>query len=751
MIYRKLLKIYILLLIKICIIYSKEIDIKVIIYSFYDTPESYYRLITNGFNEYSKENGLGINVELTVLTPEISSAVIESYGDTIDSLLERKSTKYDIYFYYSAYSKKYADNFINLRDYIPKEIYKGIDERLLEETCSSKDKKKLVGLPVYLYLTTLFSNQPLLNKYHKEIPKTWDELMSTSKYIYDEEKKLNNTIIRYNGVFNDYTGSMSVFEFINSFRESNSSPHPELRSKTTIEALEKLKEMKDEIGEDIFKASDDLTMNNLFITGEALFLRYFYNPHVSVYRGSALPGKKKGVSGSIVIPTNLGISNNISEERKKAAAEFLKYVALKETQKKYIIRYSMISADMELYDDEEVCSIMECDIIKDSYPFSFMDNDIKLFGDDSYHISYRENMFDYLYNDRPVSEVVKIIDDITRIYTFTLNTDDSNAGLIIYVAYLILLAITVLSLIFVFIKRLKNKFKFLSKDMWILTTLGTVILMSSILTLYGDVTNAKCHLRISLVNVGFILSICPSIHILIKNFPESNKISSWFEKNKYLSILTIMLFTLSLNGLFAIPSYHLQDLKTSDGLNYQKCNMNNLFGSFIYYIIQIYGFFIILISLALIFVEWNLAETHLDIKYLSTAFFMDILSLLLFNILGKMQFKNYMVYNVLLAVSILLYAVSNHLFIYFIRLLPMFGNNAAYEAARRMLGKMSSSSVNDQKIYSSATFSNGSSIRCEIYSSPTGTLNSHDSRFVGITKKIISYHNQKNLTNVPLN
>jgi len=410
----------------------------------------------------------------------------------------------------------------------------------------------------------------------------------------------------------------------------------------------------------------------------------------------------------------------------------------------------MISANMELYDDEEVCSMVECDIIKDSYPFSFMDNDVKLFGDDSYHIKYRENMFNYIYHDKPVTKVLKIIDDITRIYTFTLDTEDSNAGLSIFIIYLVFSISTVLSIMFIFIKSMENRFRFISKDLWILTTLGTLILMSSILTLYGDVTNAKCHLRISLVNIGFVLSLCPSLHILIKNFPESNKISTWFEKNKYLSILTIILFTLCLNGLFAIPSYQLQDLKTSEGLNYQKCHMNNIAGSFIYYIIQIYGFFVIMISLGLIFIEWNLAETHLDIKYLSSGLFIDILSLLLFNIFGKMQFKNYIVYSVLLAVSILLFSVSNHLFIYFIRLSPMFGRKAAYEEARRMLGKVSSTSIREQKIYSSATFSNGSSIRNEVYASPTGTLTSHDSRFVGITKKIISYHNQKNLTNIPL-
>jgi len=45
---------------------------------------------------------------------------------------------------------------------------------------------------------------------------------------------------------------MALYEFINSFRDSNESPHPYINSETTKEALKKLKEMKDEIGEGIF-------------------------------------------------------------------------------------------------------------------------------------------------------------------------------------------------------------------------------------------------------------------------------------------------------------------------------------------------------------------------------------------------------------------------------------------------------------------------------------------------------------------
>jgi len=42
----------------------------------------------------------------------------------------------------------------------------------------------------------------LLDKYKKEVPETWDELISTGKYIYEKEKENNNTIpLIYNGLF----------------------------------------------------------------------------------------------------------------------------------------------------------------------------------------------------------------------------------------------------------------------------------------------------------------------------------------------------------------------------------------------------------------------------------------------------------------------------------------------------------------------------------------------------------------------
>jgi len=698
----------------------------ILIYSFYDYEGVYYRGMENGFKEYCKQNNLNIRINLKVLTPENSTSEFANYGEMIDTLISNKSDKYDIYFYYSDYSKKYGNHFLNLKNYMSEKYFEGYDERLLKETCSSVDGE-LIALPIYMDVSTLFSNFALLSKYNKSIPKTWDELMSTSKYIYDEEKKFNNNIIRYFGFFNDHSGSVSLYEYINSYRESNNSPHPKITSKTTKEALQDLKAMKDELGEEMFNTPEEKAIGTLLqgMNNNTLFLRYLYMMHDPGYNVTALPGQHDGVSGSVVIPNNFAVNKHIDDERKKAAIEFMKFVSSKESHKKYIISTYLYSPIIDLYYDEEVCKIIECNVIKDAYPFSFMNNDVNVFGDDEYHVKYRENMFDYLYHDKPLPDVLKKIQDITKIYTFSLKTDDTKAGLIIFIVFQIFLIFMILSLTYVFIRDYENRFRFLSKKLWVITTLGSLILLCSILTLYDNLTNTSCHLKITLINVGFVLSICPSLNTLITNFPEDNKMSFWFKKNKHISILLIIIFTASLNGILAMSSYNLQTETMSDGRNYKKCVMNSMFGKVIYYLIQLYDFLIILATLILIFIEWNIKETSLDVKYLATALFMDSLSLIFLIIVENIKFKDYVMYNILLSINIMIFSVFNHLFVYFIRVLPIFGNNSKFEDSRRILGKISSSRTSNDTI----TFS---------------TSSTYDSQLNKITKKLMSYHTQTN-------
>jgi len=462
--------------------------------------------------------------------------------------------------------------------------------------------------------------------------------------------------------------------------------------------------------------------------------------HLPIFKATALPGRKEGVSGSYIISTNLGVSSYIDNERRTAALEFMKFIALKETHKKFIISKSFFSAITELYDDEEVCKVIECDIIKDAYPFSFMNNDVDLFGNDDYQKKYKDIIYEYLYKDKPINEVLKKVDDISRIYTFSLKTDDSNIGLVIFIIYLVLFSSIVLSIIFLFINKLKKNFRFLSKDLWIITTLGSLLLISSIVTLYGNVTNDNCHLRTALINVGFILSICPSLHKLITNFPKRNKISIWFEYHKYIFILIIMIFTVSLNGIFLVSSYDLKTLVTTEGKHYIKCFMNNKTGSLVYYTIQFYDLFIILISLFLIFLEWNLKETYLDVNFLATALFMDVLSLILLNIIDNIRFKGYIIYNSLLAINILVFSISNHLFIYLIRIIPIMGKNSEnFEDSKKYLGKVSKVSTKKFSVMdtSNSTVDNAKSI---------STTNSENSNLIKILNIIMNYHNQTNIS-----
>ena len=98
-------------------------------------------------------------MELTVLTPQTATMVIENYGNTIDAYINNRSEKFDIYFYYSSYSRKYGEHFEDIRKYMPEDNLKVYDESLIKETCSSRDGV-FVGLVngIYKYYIIHISN-----------------------------------------------------------------------------------------------------------------------------------------------------------------------------------------------------------------------------------------------------------------------------------------------------------------------------------------------------------------------------------------------------------------------------------------------------------------------------------------------------------------------------------------------------------------------------------------------------------------
>jgi len=126
---------------------------------------------------------------------------------------------------------------------------------------------------------------------------------------------------------------------------------------------------------------------------------------------------------------------------------------------------------------------------------------------------------------------------------------------------------------------------------------------------------------------------------------------------------------------------------------------------------------------------------------------MDVLSLILLNIIDKIKFKDYVIYSELLAISVLVFSVSNYFFIYFIRILPMFDNESGHENSRKILGKVSNTGAYDSKKFSSINMS----IRDPSYGNfdnivADSTISSSNSKIIELSKKIMNYHNQTNIS-----
>eukprot|EP00833_Pecoramyces_ruminatium_P008346 jgi/Orpsp1_1/1182378/evm.model.c7180000081039.1 len=206
-----------------------------------------FNLYVDGFNEYAIKNNIDIRAKLNLITNKNFTITFENSTEMIESLLKKRNNKYDIYFYDNMDSNKLCSYLLDLSDKLPKDHIEMYNKRIVSDICKCGDK--IVGLPAVIATNALFSNKVLLDKYHKEIPKTWDELIKTGKEILEKEKELNNTeLIGYNGLFFDSEqGICSIYEFIYSCRESYESPFPDLRSQTTIEALKLLKKIKEEI------------------------------------------------------------------------------------------------------------------------------------------------------------------------------------------------------------------------------------------------------------------------------------------------------------------------------------------------------------------------------------------------------------------------------------------------------------------------------------------------------------------------
>ncbi|KAL6591196.1 hypothetical protein U3516DRAFT_805682 [Neocallimastix sp. 'constans'] len=484
----------------------------------------------------------------------------------IEDILHRKSPKYDIIIYDNIYTKKFESYFLDLSEHLPQEHLDVYSKSVLSQSCIHNNK--WISLPISSVYTILYSNMKYLNKYNKDVPKTWDELIETSKYIVNEEKKINNTnLLGYNGGLN---GTCSIYEFIHSCRESYESPFPNLLDNTTINALNLLKRIKNEASSVIF---------------------------------SSIPS---------------------------------------------------------LYYDEEVCSVIDCDYYRSFQPVERPIWKTGIFEWDNYSLKFRNHIYEFLYGNKTAAEALQNVIDILKIYNISIHTHDNYVGIIIFILLSIILILIIFSMFIPLFKVFEFYFKIFSYDFWIIYLSGSIVLLYLCFMEYGEISQFKCKLKTAILFFGNYLNQFPFFYELLIYFPLEFKGSKFINDHRLLiifiySLINIILIILS----FFVPIYS-KEIIIDNGKNFKSCRIKDLSGnilnSFLYFMNNIN----MLLMLYIIFMEWNIQETFIEIKLLSSSVYMNVLLYILLLIFSFIDINNYIFHFVIYENFYILFIISNY-------------------------------------------------------------------------------------------
>jgi len=411
-----------------------------------------------------------------------------------------------------------------------------------------------------------------------------------------------------------------------------------------------------------------------FYGGTALFLKYWNIPNKVVstlsYIASPLPGLTDGLSGGTIGGFNLGIDKFIPEGKIKAAITALKFFTSKEIQKKYLISGLVVPAIPSIYEDEEVCTVENCDLY---HGMQFIKRPvIKNDNFMEYYRQYLSYMNSYLYDNEELKDVLEKIDNIRKIHYISMMSDEnySSVGFIFFITDICLLFFLMLSLILLFIKKFKEKFKFLSNDSWIISIFGLIILLGICFARYGPVTQFKCNCIFISLLFGYTLNIVPILHKLIVIFPEENKYSIWIRDHKYI-FLSVFLISDGLLStlLFIFGRDNVKRIKIEGGENFDKCAMNHSFGLFFSVMLSI-NFIIIIISLLLlIFIEWNQINYIKDLRLMVSTLYIDFLLILLQIIINVKMIKSYKFYFLINEIIVTIMVITHYILIYGLRII----------------------------------------------------------------------------------
>jgi len=487
-------------------------------------------------------------------------------------------------------------------------------------------------------------------------------------------------------------------------------------------------------------SKDSLTVKKL-LYGGALFIKFFLfsSPMIDKikknnYVVSPIPGSKKDISGSIVTGYNIGINNYIVKERKEASLKALNYMVTMEFQKKYVKKDLVMSAIKEIYYDEEVCEIIDCEIYRNVQLVALptgVSNDFN-----NYFENFKNFVYAFLYkNEMTAPEALKNIINLIEVHKITINSKDSYFGLIIFAISTFFSVIMFLSLVFLFIEKYFPYFEFLPADCWIFIVLGSISILSVCYTFFGEINTTRCFLKYILSSFGITLILTSVLYKLIINFPGyNNKITNYINKHKYQYFFVFSLINLTIEMFILLAPYDIHEVYAKNNLNFKICKMKNVPGKIIIYLGILYKFLIIMISLALLFVEWNLRETYHDIRLVTAAMYINIIYFILYIILDYVVIKNFIGYYITNISLIIVISLTNYIILYGYRIIIGFFRKK--DRNTLFINNVNKNFINNESINTSSKPTTTSIVDDSITDSKRTTMLSG----ISIINKMINYH-----------
>lgn len=318
-------------------------------------PEAARQLSHEGLEEFTRETG--IQVEF-----------VPAWGNSTDQLaltlraLKGHFQTPDIYMIDVLWPATLGSHLLDLNPYVDAGAHEQSAELLKNDTVNGR----LVALPFYLNVGTLFYRADLLKKYgYKHPPNTWEEMQQMAARIEKGERAAGNRDF-WGYVFQGaaYEGlTCNALEWQMSFgggRIIEPDGTVSVNNARTAQALRKVRGWIGSISPPSVLSYTESDSLNAFRSGNAAFLRYWSSGYNSVANSSALRGRFQmsvlpaGPLGRAQAMGGFQLAVSAYSKHPREAAQLVVYLTGSHVQKCRALQEGYLPTLPRLYDDPEL-------------------------------------------------------------------------------------------------------------------------------------------------------------------------------------------------------------------------------------------------------------------------------------------------------------------------------------------------------------------------------------------------------------